>query len=411
MDTVRHLKKGEIVHVTGPARIQMQTGYIRIDGVDKSKHILKEGQSCIVEGVQESDIKCVLGSEAHIEEYTTLQTPRMWLKYAHLILQDPGVIMVLGGPDTGKTTFTTFLANKALEKGLSVAVIDSDIGQSDIGSPGTIGLSYVKHTITRLSQVEVDNFYFVGTTSVSLQDVSDMVLGLHHLVSKAKKKADIVLIDTCGYIIGDTGRKLKMMKLQCINPDFVVGLQKKNELYPILKNWHKKIFEAEVPTQVKQVSRQIRREIRKSRWKKAFVGAKERRVDLEEKYLLNTFLLSGTPVDTYMFKKLLQCKVLHAEEIPEGFLVIKKDVLHEYNPPDVKVSGDTLRVLDAGWERNLLVGLLKNGECVDVGILKQINYKNMMAVIYCKEHEFDGIKFGRIQVDESGDEKGFINWC
>lgn len=411
MDCVKHLKQGEIINVTGPARIKMQTGHIRIDGMDKSKHLIKEGQSCTVEGVQESDIELVLGSNADIEEYNNVRIPRIWLKYAHSILQKSGITMILGGIDTGKTTFTTFLANQALKKGLSVAVIDSDIGQSDIGSPGTIGLSYVKHTITQLSQVPVDDFYFVGTTFISLWDVSDMVFGLHHLVSKARDTVDIIIVDTCGYITGDTGRKLKMMKLQCIYPDFVVGLQKENELYPILRNWHKKIFQVEVPPKVKHVSRQTRREIRKSRWKKAFENAQERRVDLEEKYLLNTFLLSGTPVDTHMFEKMLQCEILHAEEIPEGFFVIKKDVYHEYNPSNVDVSGDTVRVLDVGWEKNLLVGLFKNGNFVDVGILKGINYKNMMAILYCKEYEFDGIKMGRIKVDESGDEKGFIEWC
>lgn len=407
MDTVRTLEKGETLTIKGPARITLKTGRIRIDGVDRSSYLVKEGRSCTLKGVQQSQVEINLGSKAKIEKFT-VATPRIWLKYSHEILQKKGVIMVMGAPDTGKTTFATFLANQALEKGVSVAVIDSDIGQSDIGPPSTIGLAYVQNTIEKMSEVEADEFYFIGTTSV--QDVCDMVLGLQELVEKARRKADVVIIDTCGYVLGDTGRKLKISKLQAVNPDVVVGLQRKKELYPILRGWGGSIVHADVPKEVKKIPRHMRKEIRESRWRKTFEEAQERHIDLEEKGLFNTYLLSGNPVDTKIFKKLLQCHVMHAEEIPEGFFIVKKEKFHEYQLPK-PFSGDTLRVLDAGWEENLVVGLMKDKRFVDVGIIKRINYKSMMAVISCKEHDFDSIKFGRIKVDESGCELGFAGWC
>lgn len=408
MEPIRTVKEGERILVKGPARITLQTGRIRIGGVDRSRYIVKEGSTCTLEGVQPSEVKIILGSHAAVTEYSPAVTPRIWLKYSHEILQKKGLVMIIGAPDTGKTTFATFLANQALKNGISVAVIDSDIGQSDIGPPSTIGLAFIRHGITYLEEVAADAFYFVGTTSV--QNVCDMVLGLQTLVKKAHQQAELIIIDTCGYVLGDTGRRLKTQKLQAINPDFVVALQKKNELYPILRRWHGHILEVEVPKGVKKVPRYIRKEIRKSRWKKAFEGAQERQVDLEEKRLQNTYLLSGDQIEPKMFRKLLQCKVFHAEEIPEGFFIIKKDAFHEY-PPHVSISADTLKMLDAGWEENLVVGLSKNGQFVDIGILKRINYKTMIAVISCKEYEFDTIKFGRIKVDESGCELGFIDWC
>ena len=99
------------------------------------------------------------------------------------------------------------------------------------------------------------------------------------------------------------------------------------------------------------------------------------------------------------------------EEIPEGFFIVKKDKFHEYQPRNVSFSGDTLKILEAGWEENLVVGLQRKGIFVDLGIVKRINYSNMMAVISCREYDFDSIKFGRIKVDKSGYELGFIDWC
>ncbi|MBU7013339.1 MAG: hypothetical protein HXS52_09220 [Theionarchaea archaeon] len=409
METVRRVGKDETLQVAGPARVTVRTGRIRINGAERSKYIVREGRSCVVEGVLESEVSIVLGSGARVERCSPTAAPRIWLKHAHEILQRKGVVMIIGAPDTGKTTFASFLANQALEKGISVAVIDSDIGQSDIGPPSTIGLAFVRASITHLSDVPADEFYFVGTTSV--KNVCDMVVGLQRMVEKARREADVVVIDTCGYVSGDTGRRLKDLKLQAICPDFVVALQRNRELHPILRSWRGSVIEAEIPREVRRVPRHIRKEIRESKWKTAFEGAQERNIDLEEKMLHNTYLLSGTPTDTRIFQKLLQCQVIHAEEIPEGFLIVKEDMFHEYQSPSVSVTADTLRVLDAGWEENLVVGLMDRGRFVDLGIMKKINYKTMMAVISCREHSFDAIKFGRIKVDESGREIGFIPWC
>ncbi len=408
METVHNLRRGETLIIKGPARITLRTGRIRIGGTDRSRYIVKEGRSCTVEGIQQSQVTIHLGSGAQIEE-RAITTPRIWFKYIQEILEKKGTVMVIGAPDTGKTTFSTFLANQALERGISVAVIDSDIGQSDIGPPSTIGLAFVQNVIMDIGDVEADEFHFVGTTSV--QDICDMVLGLKGLVEKAKDRAELVIIDTCGYVLGDTGRKLKISKLQAVNPDFVVALQRREELYPILRSWGGLTVRVDVPREVRKVPRHIRKEIRESRWKKTFEEAQERHVDLEEKTLLNTYLLSGKKIETHIFQKLLQCDVVHAEEIPEGFLIVKREKLHEYQPEYVSFSGNTLRMLDAGWEENLVVGLARKGRFVDVGIVKKINYENMMAVISCREYDFDSIKFGRIKVDESGCERGFIDWC
>ena len=71
------------------------------------------------------------------------------------------VMLVIGETDTGKTHFTTYLASALLSRGDAVAVVDADLGQSDIGPPTTVGLGRVRLPVERLADAEVVGLYFV----------------------------------------------------------------------------------------------------------------------------------------------------------------------------------------------------------------------------------------------------------
>lgn len=45
-----------------------------------------------------------------------------------LHLEKPSKVMLIGPTDSGKSTLLTFLANKLIEMGLGVAVVDGDVG-------------------------------------------------------------------------------------------------------------------------------------------------------------------------------------------------------------------------------------------------------------------------------------------
>lgn len=75
------------------------------------------------------------------------------------------------------------------------------------------------------------------------------------------------------------------------------------------------------------------------------------------------------------------------------------------------MNSPTLKILEAGWDENLLCGLEKEGNCIGIGIIKRINYTNEMINIFSERMDFDTVKFGRIYVNESGEELGFCEWC
>jgi len=158
-------------------------------------------------------------------------------KSLHKKAEDPScrVIVFLGGVDTGKTTLVWELAAE-LSKSCTVGVVDSDIGQSHLGPPTTVGWGIVPPDAGSWEDVEVRGIYFVGALSPQ-GHLLPTVVGTKLLCDEARSLCDKVLVDTTGLIWGDVGRILKSTKVDVLDPDLVVGMQKGRELEPILNLW------------------------------------------------------------------------------------------------------------------------------------------------------------------------------
>jgi len=145
------------------------------------------------------------------------------------------VTLVLGAGDTGKSTLVAGLAAALVRDGHRVAVVDADLGQSDVGPPTTVGLGYVQRPIERLDEVPVSELEFLGVTSAAtcLRQTADATA---RLVARALTAgADRVLVDTSGLVHGDLGRALKRVKIDRVRPDVVIALQRGDECEPILR--------------------------------------------------------------------------------------------------------------------------------------------------------------------------------
>jgi polynucleotide 5'-hydroxyl-kinase GRC3/NOL9 len=144
------------------------------------------------------------------------------------------VTLVLGAGDTGKTTLVAGLAAALMRAGHTVAVVDADLGQSDVGPPTTVGLGRVRRPIERLDEVEVTGLEFLGVTSPAtcLRETAEATA---RLVARALAEGcDRVLVDTSGLVQGDLGRALKRVKIDRVRPDVVIALERAGECEPIL---------------------------------------------------------------------------------------------------------------------------------------------------------------------------------
>lgn len=147
-----------------------------------------------------------------------------------------GVVVLLGGLDSGKSTLSRQILRAGIEAGRSVAYLDTDLGQKTVGPPTCVTLRLPRSVedLELSSLARPDALYFVGATSPQGQ-LLPLVVGAATLLSKATEQgADLVVVDTSGLVSGVYGQLLKYHKLELLQPDLVIGLQRGEELAPIL---------------------------------------------------------------------------------------------------------------------------------------------------------------------------------
>lgn len=147
-----------------------------------------------------------------------------------------GMVMAIGGIDTGKSTFCRMAAEVAVRLGRQVAYLDCDIGQTTVGPPGTIGLRFISSNddLAQDKLAVADALAFVGALSPAEHTLA-MVLGAMRLAERARAAgAHLIIVDTTGFIDGMAGQTLKLAKVEALHPDVVVGFQRGGELEPVL---------------------------------------------------------------------------------------------------------------------------------------------------------------------------------
>lgn len=145
-------------------------------------------------------------------------------------------VLFIGGLDSGKSTLARATAAFALRVGRSVAYLDADVAQKTVGPPATVGMKHIRDPddLTLERMAHADALGFVGSTSPQ-DHLLPLVGALTRLNERAHADgADLVVVDTGGMVSGIWGQLVKYYKVDMLEPDLVVGLQRGGELEPIL---------------------------------------------------------------------------------------------------------------------------------------------------------------------------------
>ena len=151
-------------------------------------------------------------------------------------VRDATTVFLIGGLDSGKTTLGRAMVRAACEAGKTAAYIDADVGQKSVGPPTTIGVRIIRDPadVEPDAMADGDAMYFVGATSPQGHMLS-VATGTARLLAVARDAgAGFVIVDTSGMVSGVYGQLLKYHKLELVRPDLVVGLQRGEELDPLL---------------------------------------------------------------------------------------------------------------------------------------------------------------------------------
>jgi polynucleotide 5'-hydroxyl-kinase GRC3/NOL9 len=147
-----------------------------------------------------------------------------------------GTLLVVGPPDSGKSTFARYLFTRLRDVGRRVAFIDGDPGQSTLGPPTTLTMTF------RLDAVDEWSYglpqvwrYFLGSTTPQGHMLSILVGAARLTQSAQQNGAQVVIYDTSGFVEpARGGLALKNAKLDLLRPSTVFAIQRESELLPFL---------------------------------------------------------------------------------------------------------------------------------------------------------------------------------
>src|SRR4030042_5108927 len=160
--------------------------------------------------------------------------PKEWVALLDVLKEEKGIIILLGATDTGKSTLAKFLILNLCQRGLKVALIDADIGQSTLGPPATIGFAVFKSDPDWEVVLSPPEIFFVGSTTPE-GNLLIHLKGVKRMVDKARSLgAEVILMDTTGFILGEAGKELKRRKIDLLFPRFIIALQKSDEIEHVL---------------------------------------------------------------------------------------------------------------------------------------------------------------------------------
>jgi polynucleotide 5'-hydroxyl-kinase GRC3/NOL9 len=161
-----------------------------------------------------------------------LQIPEEWQSLSSV--DESGVLLVIGAPDVGKSTFARYLFGK-IATIAPVAFVDGDPGQSSLGPPTTLTLLVKAAMGEDIPSSERMWRRFVGSVSPR-GHMLPTVVGAGRLKQKALEGgASAVIYDTCSLVDSrQGGLVLKAALIDLLQPRRVYAIQRETELEPLL---------------------------------------------------------------------------------------------------------------------------------------------------------------------------------
>ena len=201
-----------------------------------------------------------------------------WSKPVDAVLSVPNkpvTILVLGKIDSGKSSFCTFLVNKLVNAKCSVAVLDGDLGQSDIGPSATVGYAVTSKPATELYALKLRNAFFVGVTS-PIMAIAKTIEALNAMKAEiCKRKVDYVVVNTDGWVTGDVAVQYKTALIKELKPDVIVGVQVENELGELMASIEgTPVILVEASASLSQRTAEKRKKLREMTYARYFKDAK-----------------------------------------------------------------------------------------------------------------------------------------
>lgn len=286
-----------------------------------------------------------------------------WAQAYERLLGSPGIVVLLGDIDTGKTTFGIELARRATAEGIPAAIVDADIVLSTVGPPTTVGLKLCAglENLSRETLRVADSLGFVGSLAPK-GHLLPLVASTVKLVQRAREAGcRLIIVDTTSLVSGLYGQTLKYFKMDLVRPDFLVALERGGELEPVIGVAQRfspaEVLELEVTPETAPRS------------------ADERVAFREEQFA--AYLATGS-----------------------SRWKVKPTVFMPTLPPD----------FDLAQLDGLVVGMEDGkGECVGIGVLEYDASEDFLRMVSPVSEGVRGLRLGSVRIDINGRSRGPVD--
>ncbi|MER3402339.1 MAG: hypothetical protein C4336_04210 [Armatimonadota bacterium] len=342
-----------------------------------------------------------------------------WVEVLSTLTEAPCVVLVLGGTDVGKSTFSVLLLRLWAQHHSPVGFLDLDLGQTTFGPPTTMGWLLVREPFQRLSDLVPGGFAFLGDTTVARHPHASLAGARHVMDELMSYQPAGIVVDTCGYIGGVGGRHYKLLLTGLLRPQVVIALQRDTELEPILSALERRtdwrVERLQVPPCITRKSPPIRAHARRVAFANYFQNARSHTLSLDQVSLTGRRLGSGLPLSPERRTRLsqqLRTDILHAEIVGNSLHVIVRQPLKEAQTQllATQIGVDRAVVLPPTAYHHLLVGLIDyHGRHFGVGLIEQIDFEARTLTILTpvvSVHPVRWVQLGFVRILPDGTDLG-----
>lgn len=209
-----------------------------------------------------------------------------WKEAAEAISKQTGIFLVVGVPDSGKSSLSRYLVHYLIHANRRVALIDCDVGQTHLGPPTTIGMMLYAKPTAQFDTPKPHFMRFLGATS-PIGHLLEIVVGTKKMADKALNSgADVVIVNTSGLILGTAGTELKLNKVDLLCPKYIFVLQESSEIEHLLTYVEKRhtvsILRLPISEHAQKRTPELRRRTREEKYREYFDQSQMVKISLSQ---------------------------------------------------------------------------------------------------------------------------------
>ncbi len=393
----------EIIKLFGPMSVEVVSGAIYVLGKTLGSGdtlVVPRSRSYPVLSLEASVLDIRMGEDAAIHDAEKDEPLRAWISAAREMVSASSV-MVLGGVDSGKSSFTTLLANEFFSAGKKTCVLDTDIGQADIGPPGFVSLAVMDKPVLSLRELRPAAMRLVG-------DIRPQYVQ-HRILMEAARLAryslgrlgcEALVIDTDGWVREAAAVSYKSRLIEELLPENLVVLG--DGLGRVFRRYEKLGLRLHVlpsPRVLRARSRDARRMLRGKKYSEFLEDAGVRAVSLDDVVLLYLAVFEGAEIPGGEVSEAAGARVLYASWSPDTLYIVTDEQVRGVDELKARYGVQRIRFVKPGFERGLYVAVSDGGVAEYPGVVESIDFAGRrIRVRTLWEGPVKIIKFSRIRL-------------